>query len=116
LEIVGDLLHQLPRGRRTSLWGYALHVDVRGKRSGKEVRHVLTTSHPHFEEWGGTRAYAKCVAIPMSIGTQLMLSGKIKVNKGYHCAYEIFEPLDFFQQLKMRGIQVHERTNEYLKF
>jgi len=115
LEIVGDILYQLPRGQRTALWGYALHIEVKGKRAGKEVQHILTTSHPYFKEWGNTRAYAKNVAIPLSIGTQLMLQGKTRVNKGYHCAYEIFYPKDFFNELKKRGIEVHENIHEYCK-
>jgi len=115
LEIVGDLLYQLPRGQRTALWGYALHIEVKGKRGGKDVQHVLTTSHPYFEKWGNTRAYAKCVAIPLSIGTQLMIQGKTRIDKGYHCAYEIFYPEEFFYELKQRGIEVHERIYEYCK-
>ncbi len=116
LEIVGDILYQLPRGRKTALWGYALHIDVKGEKNGNEVEYVLTTSHPYFEKWDGTRAYAKNVAIPLSIGTQLMLQGKTRINKGYHCAYEIFDPIDFFAELKKRGIQVHERSYGYRKF
>jgi lysine 6-dehydrogenase len=115
LEVLGDLLHQLPRGRKTELWGYALHIEVLGQKGDSEVKHVLTTSHPHFTEWGGTRAYAMNVALPMSIGTQLMLQRQTKVSKGYHCAYEIFDPLDFFAELKKRGIQVHERSMAYRK-
>jgi saccharopine dehydrogenase-like NADP-dependent oxidoreductase len=115
LEIVGDILYQLPRGQHTALWGYALHVEVKGKRNGKDVQHVLTTSHPYFEKWGDIRAYAKCVAIPLSIGTQLILKGKTRINKGYHCAYEVFYSDEFFRELKKRGIEVHERTWEYHK-
>jgi len=37
-------------------------------------------------------------------------------HKGYHCAYEIFDPIDFFAELKKRGIQVYERRHEYRKF
>jgi len=115
LEVVGDILYKLPRGQRTALWGYALHVEVKGKRGGKDVQHVLTTSHPYFKEWGNTRAYAKCVAIPLSIGTQLILRGKVRIDKGYHCSYEIFYPEVFFNELKKRGIEVHERIFEYHK-
>lgn len=112
LDVMGDLLHQLPRGTRTDRWGYALNVEVIGKREDKVVKYVLKTSHPEFTKWGGERAYAKNVAIPMSIGTQLMLAGKTKVSSGYHVAYEIFEPIDFFRELAKRGILVHERVHE----
>ena len=115
LEIVGDILYQLPRGQHTALWGYALHIEVIGKRGEKDVKHILTTSHPYFEKWGNTRAYAKCVAIPLSIGTQLILKGRTRISKGYHCAYELFYPGEFFDELKKRGIEVHEKINEYHK-
>ena len=113
LDIVGDLLHQLPRGTQTQIWGYALNVEIIGKREDKNVKYVLKTSHPEFKKWGGERAYAKNVAIPMSIGTQLMLAGRTKVSSGYHAAYEIFEPIEFFNELAKRGILVHERVHEY---
>lgn len=113
LDVLGDLLHQLPRGTKTEIWGYALNVEVIGKRESKDVKYVMKTSHPPFKNWGGERAYAKNVAIPMSIGTQLMLAGKTRVSSGYHTAYEIFEPLEFFKELAKRGILVHENVYEY---
>ena len=113
LDIVGDLLHQLRRGTKTQLWGYALHVEIIGKREDKNVKYVLKTSHPEFKKWGGERAYAKNVAIPMSIGTQMMLAGKTKVSSGYHTAYEVFEPIEIFKELSKRGIMVHENVYEY---
>ncbi len=58
LDIVGDLLHQLRRGTKTQLWGYALNVEIIGKREDKNVKYVLKTSHPEFKKWGGERAYA----------------------------------------------------------
>lgn len=109
LDIIGDLLHQLPRGTRTELWGYALHVKTIGEKDGKPIAITLTSSHPYFTEWGGERAYAKCVAIPMSIGAQLMLSGKTNCKTGYRIGYEAFDPQDFFLELAKRGIMVHER-------
>jgi len=115
LDIVGDLLHQLPRGTKTQIWGYALNVEIIVKRVDKNVKYVLKTSHPEFKKWGGERAYAKNVAIPMSIGTQLMLAGKTKVSSGYHTAYEVFEPIEIFKELAKRGILVHENVYEYMQ-
>jgi saccharopine dehydrogenase-like NADP-dependent oxidoreductase len=112
LDILGDLLHQLPRGTCTELWGYALHVEVIGQKEHRNVNYVLKTSHPDFKQWDGERAYAKNVAIPMSIGTQLMLAGKTKVTSGYRTSYEVFEPLEFFKELEKRGILVHEEVYE----
>jgi len=115
LELLGDIFSQLPGGTRTPLWGYALRVEVIGERDGRKVEYVLTTSHPPSDEWGGTRAYAKNVATPLSIGTQLIIKGKAKVNSGYCSTYEIFDPVEFFKELKKRGIAVHERVYEYRK-
>jgi saccharopine dehydrogenase-like NADP-dependent oxidoreductase len=115
LELLGDMLSQLPRGTKAALWGYALRVEVIGDRKGRKVKHVLTTSHPPSDEWGRTRAYAKNVAIPLSIGTQLIINGKAKVDKGYWSAYKLYDPMEFFKELKKRGIEVHERVEEYGK-
>ena len=115
LGLLGNMLNQVSGGTETVLWGYALRVEVIGERNGREVEHVLTHSHPLSEKWGGTRAYAKNVAIPLSIGAQLMVDGRTKVDSGYHSAYEVYDPVEFFKELKKRSIQVHERVYEYHK-
>ncbi len=53
MDLLCGMLNQIPGGMETDLWGYALWVEVIGKRSGREVKHVLTHSHPPSEEWGG---------------------------------------------------------------
>ena len=111
-DLFGDLLYQLPRGTKTELWGYALHVETIGKRGDKDVRYVLKTEHPDQKVWGGERAFAKNVAIPMSIGTQMMINGHAKLDKGYHVAYEIFDPELFFKEMEKRGISTHEQVFE----
>jgi saccharopine dehydrogenase-like NADP-dependent oxidoreductase len=115
LDFLGNMLNQVAGGTETVLWGYALRVEVIGKRNGREVEHVLTHSHPLSEKWGGPRAYAKNVAIPLSIGAQLMVDGRAKVDSGYRSAYEVYDPVEFFKELKKRGIQVHESVHEYHK-
>jgi saccharopine dehydrogenase-like NADP-dependent oxidoreductase len=116
LDLIGNILSQLPRGKKTPLWGFAVHVKVVGKRDGSTVEHVLTTSHPPTESWGGDRAYAKMVGIPMSIGAQLIITGKTKVDSGPRTAFEVYDPAEFFKELKKRGIQIHEKLYEYRKF
>jgi saccharopine dehydrogenase-like NADP-dependent oxidoreductase len=113
LDLLGSMLSQVPGGIETDLWGYALRVEVLGRRKGRKVEHVLTTSHPPSEKWGGKRAYAKNVGIPLSIGAQLIVNGRIKVDSGYRTAYEVYDPLEFFNELKKRGIIIHERVYEY---
>lgn len=115
LALLGNILNQVSGGLETALWGYALRVEVIGERGGRKVEHALTHSHPPSERWGGTRAYAKNVAIPLSIGAQLMVDGRTKVDRGYHSAYEVYDPIEFFKELEKRGIQVHERVHEYHK-
>lgn len=115
LDLLGDMLSQLPGGTKTPLWGYALRVEVVGERDGRKVEYVLTTSHPPADEWGGTRAYAKNVALPLSIGTQLIMKSKAKVSSGYCSAYETYDTMEFFKELEKRGIAVHERVHEYRK-
>jgi len=113
MDLLGSMLSQVPGGTETALWGYALRVEVIGRRNGREVEHVLTHSHPPSEEWGGTRAYAKNVAIPLSIGAQLMTDGRAEVESGYRTAYEVYDPVEFFKELEKRCIQVHERVSAY---
>jgi saccharopine dehydrogenase-like NADP-dependent oxidoreductase len=113
LDLLGHILHQVSGGTETTLWGYALRVEVIGKRDGRKAEHVLTHSHPPSEKWGGIRAYAKNVAIPLSIGAQSMADGRTEVDSGYHSAYEVYDPIEFFKELRRRGIQVHERVHEY---
>jgi hypothetical protein len=113
--LLGRILSQVPGGTETDLWGYALRVEVIGKRNSRKVEHVLTHSHPPFEKWDRTRAYGKNVAIPLSIGAQLMARKRTKIESGYRSAYEVYDPLDFFRELQKRGIQIHERVYEHHK-
>ncbi len=112
MDLLGVVLSQVPGGTETDLWGYALRVEVLGKRSDRQVEHVLTHSHPPSQEWGGARAYAKNVAIPLSIGTQLIADERTKFKSGYRSAYEVYDPVEFFGELRKRGIQIHERVHE----
>ena len=115
LGLLGSILNQVSGGTETALWGYALRVEVVGEKDGRKVEHVLTHSHPPSDKWGGPRAYAKNVATPLSIGTQLMADGRTKVDSGYRTAYEVYDPIEYFEELKKRSIQVHERVYEYHK-
>jgi saccharopine dehydrogenase-like NADP-dependent oxidoreductase len=112
-DFVAAHLNQVPEGKELDLWGYALHVEVVGMREGKKVRHIYTTTHPppSVEGWEGTRSYAKCVGIPLSIGAQMIASGKIKA-KGVVDPEGAFDPIDFIKELARRGINVHEKVEE----
>lgn len=113
LEFLAAYLDQAPEGKEQDLWGYALHVEVIGRREDKSVRHVLTTTHPSATEegWQGPRAYTRSVGIPLSIGAQMIAAGRVK-KPGIVAPEGAFEPLVFIAELAKRGIQVHERIEE----
>jgi len=111
-EAIYELLLQLPESKQTPLWAYGLVVEVKGKRDGREVKVTLWNRHPPQEEWGGPAAYYKNIAIPLSIGAQMIARGDVKV-KGVVPPETAFEPGIFFAELHKRGIEVHERVEEY---
>jgi lysine 6-dehydrogenase len=102
-----------PEGKTTPLYGYALHVEVIGARAGKRVQHVLTHTHPRSDgcvpDWAGLRAYTRCVGIPMSIGAQLIASGKA-CGVGTVAPELAFDPAVVFAELEKRSVFVHEEV------
>jgi saccharopine dehydrogenase-like NADP-dependent oxidoreductase len=112
-DFIAAYLDQSPEGRKQDLWGYALHVEVVGMRKGKDVRHVLTTTHPSKEAkgWEDPRGYTKCVGIPLSIGAQMIAKGKVKA-RGIVAPEGAFDPLEFIRELAKREIRVHEKIEE----
>ena len=111
-EAIYELLLQLPESKQTPLWAYGLVVEVKGKRDGREVKVTLWNRHPPQEEWGGPAAYYKNIAIPLSIGAQMIARGDVKV-KGVVPPETAIDPQIFFAELRKRGIEIHERVEEY---
>ncbi len=111
-DLMFDLLLELPASKETPLWAYGLVVDVFGKRDGRDVKITLWSEHPSMEEWGGKAAYYKNIAIPLSIGVQMMARGDIKV-RGVVPPETAIDPLIFFAELAKRGIEIHEKVEEY---
>jgi lysine 6-dehydrogenase len=111
-EIISELLLELPESKQTPLWAYGLVVEVCGKRDGREVKIKLWNRHPPQEEWGGPAAYYKNIAIPLSIGAQMIARGDVKV-KGVVPPETAIDPHIFFIELRRRGIEIHERVEEY---
>lgn len=107
---------QSPEGRETELYGYALHVEVTGKKDGRPVRHLLTHTHPasdgSVEDWAGLRAYTRCVGIPLAIGVQLIAVGKAR-GTGTVAPESAFGPSDVFAELTKRHIQVHHKVTPF---
>ncbi|MCP4544157.1 MAG: saccharopine dehydrogenase, partial [Chloroflexi bacterium] len=111
-DLMFDLLLELPASKETPLWAYGLVVDVFGKRDGRDVKITLWSEHPSMEEWGGKAAYYKNIAIPLSIGVQMITRGDVKV-KGVVPPETAIDPLIFFAELAKRGIEIHEKVEEY---
>jgi lysine 6-dehydrogenase len=112
LETMKALLIRLPESKENPLWAYGLVVDVFGKRNGREVQVTLWNRHPPQEEWGGPAAYYKNIAIPLSIGAQMIAHGDVGV-KGVVPPETALDPDIFFGELRRRGIEIHERVEEY---
>jgi len=59
-----------------------------------------------MDEWGGKAAYYKNIAIPLSIGAQMIARGDIK-DRGVYPPESVIDPAIFFAELKKRGIKIH---------
>ena len=113
LEMVHETLLQLPESQQTPLWAYGLVLDIYGKRDGNPIKITLWNRHPPQEEWGGTAAYYKNIAIPLSIGIQMMARGDITL-RGVVPPETAIDPVIFFKELRKRGIEIHQRVEAVL--
>ena len=103
-----DMLLEMPETKQTPIWAYGLIVDVFGLADGHKVKHSLWSTHPPQEEWGGSAAYYKNIAIPLSIGAQMITDGEVKA-RGVIPPETALEPGVFFAELAKRGIQIEEK-------
>jgi len=112
MEAIAAHLMQSPEGRETELYGYALHVEVVGKRDGEAYRHTLWHTHPASDGsrpgWEKLRAYTRNVGIPLSIGAQMLAGGLVK-KPGVITPEEAFDPEAVIGELRRRQILVHEK-------
>ncbi len=106
-ELMYEILLQLPESKETPLWSYGLVVEVYGKKDGRDLKFTYWNRHPSQEEWGGKAAYYKNIAIPLSIGAQMIARGDIVVQ-GVVPPETAIPPDLFFSELKKRGIEIHE--------
>ncbi len=115
MEAIGEYLVQSEKGKTTDLFGYSLHVEVEGAKSGKKIRHTLFHTHPASDGsepgWDGLRAYTRNVGIPVGIAVKLIMEGKAKGN-GALIPEKVFHPQDVFEELKLRRIFVYEKIKE----
>ena len=110
-DIMFDLLLEMPETKQTTIWAYGLVVDVYGKVNGRAVKDTLWSEHPPQEEWGGSAAYYKNIAIPLSIGAQMITNGEVSA-RGVVPPESSLDPDRFFEELKKRGILVKEKFEE----
>jgi saccharopine dehydrogenase-like NADP-dependent oxidoreductase len=110
-DIMFDLLMEMPETKQTPLWAYGLVVDVYGKVNGKAVKDTLWSTHPPQEEWGGSAAYYKNIAIPLSVGAQMITAGDVSA-RGVVPPETALDPDLFFVELEKRGIQIEENFQE----
>lgn len=108
LDMLHDILLELPATKETPLWAYGLVLDVFGKRDGDDIKITLWSEHPPMEEWGGKAAYYKNIAIPLSIGAQMIALGDIEA-KGVLPPETVIDPQTFFAELEKRGISVRQK-------
>lgn len=111
-ELMHKILLQLPETKQTPLWAYGLVVEVLGKRGQRDVKVTLWNRHPSMDEWGGSAAYYKNIAIPLSIGVQMIARGDVQ-QRGVVPPETAIDPGIFFAELARRGIEIHEKVEEY---
>ncbi|WP_026576307.1 saccharopine dehydrogenase family protein [Bacillus sp. UNC438CL73TsuS30] len=111
MDVIGEYLLQSKEGQETELYGYSLHIEVVGKKAGIRKRHILYHTHPasdgSVKGWENLRAYTRNVGIPMAIATELIAKGLVK-KTGVLIPEDAFEPTVIFEELKKRGIHIHE--------
>ena len=111
-EMMYEVLLALPESKETPLWAYGLVVEVYGEKDGRRVKHTLWNRHPPQEEWGGKAAYYKNIAIPLSIGAQMIARGDV-THRGVIPPETAIDPGIFFAELARRRIEIHETVQEF---
>lgn len=107
LDFIRHYLLDSPQGDQTEVWGYSVQVEVTGQLSSRKVQRRFVTSHPPMQNWGGQRAYAKNVGIPLSIGAQMLAAGKAK-KKGVDGIETMLPAEDFVNELRKRDFVINE--------
>ncbi len=108
LEMMHEILLQIPESKETPLWAYGLVVEVYGKKDGKNIKIKLWNRHPSMEDWGGKAAYYKNIAIPLSIGAEMIARGDV-TERGVIPPETALDPDIFFAELRKRGITISEK-------
>jgi saccharopine dehydrogenase-like NADP-dependent oxidoreductase len=105
LQLIQEVLLNMPQAKTTRLWGYGLHVEVVGVRNGVRTKVVIKNSHPSMDRWG-VNAYYNNVGIPLSVGAELIARGQVE-DRGVLPPEKAYNPDIFIQELEKRGIGVN---------
>ncbi len=111
IEMVRKLLLEAPFSRENPVWAYGLVVEATGTRADNVQKITLRSQHPPQETWGGASAYYKNVGVPLSIGAQLIASGRVEA-RGVVPPELALPVVPFFEQLARRGITIEESVSE----
>ena len=112
MDFIYKFLLSRPEAKKTEIWGYGLRVEVTGVKDGRRAKVIVMNKHLHPDEWGGSRAYFKCIGIPLSIGAQLIARGSVS-EKGVIPPEAAYNPDEFFEELGKRDIEISWKI-EYL--
>lgn len=111
MTLIGDYLVNSPEGKKTAVYGYALHIEVVGTKNGQKKRGVIYHTHPasdgSVKDWEGLRAYTRNVGIPLAIAAELLAKGAAP-KAGILIPEDAFVPAVIFDELEKREIYMHE--------
>jgi saccharopine dehydrogenase-like NADP-dependent oxidoreductase len=110
-ELLFEVLLAAEESKHTPVWAYGLVVRVTGKHAGNLRVITLWNRHPGMEEWGGAAAYYKNIAIPLSIGAEMIARGDVGIQ-GIVPPETALEPEIFIGELHRRGIEIHIEIQE----
>jgi len=110
-EMMYEVLLALPGSKETPLWAYGLVVEVYGKKDGRARKYTYWNRHPSMEESGGKAAYYKNIAIPLSIGVQMIARGDVDA-RGVVPPETAIDSKILFAELAKRRIDIHEQVEE----
>jgi len=113
MDFMFNFFLQNPEAKKNPVWAYGLIVEVIGQKGGKPAKITLKNNHPAMDEWGGKSAYGKNVGIPLSIGAQMIAKGKVE-SKGVFPPEASLDPVEFFDELSKRGIQIREKMERHI--
>lgn len=105
-DLLCELLPQYARAKETEVWGYGLHAEVIGTSNGGEKSIEYWTTHPGRDVWGIPEVYTKNVGLPLSVAMHLFKDGRF-TGKGVKGPESFFTTGDFFNELILRGFQIH---------